>query len=56
MSVTTDTRTELWRLSATELAQAIRSRRVSSAEVVEAHLRRIEAAKPSINACGHRPG
>jgi hypothetical protein len=27
MSVTTSTATELWRMSATELAQAIRSRR-----------------------------
>lgn len=41
---------ELWCLSATELAQAIRSRRVSSREVVEAHLRRIEAVNPLINA------
>ena len=42
--------TELWRLSATELAQAIRSRRVSSREVIEARLRRIEAVNPLINA------
>ncbi|MGE5829887.1 MAG: amidase [Micromonosporaceae bacterium] len=50
MGVTTDPRTELWRLSVTELAQAIRSKRISSAEVVEAHLRRIEAVNPSVNA------
>ena len=42
--------TELWRMSATELAETIRSRRASSQEVIEAHLRRIEAINPSINA------
>jgi amidase len=42
--------TELWRMSATELADAIRSNQVSSREVVEAHLRRIEEVNPSINA------
>jgi amidase len=41
---------ELWRLSATELARAIRTRQVASREVVEAHLRRIEAVDPSVNA------
>jgi amidase len=44
------TATELWRMSAMELAEAIRTRRVSSVEVVEAHLRRIEAVNPSVNA------
>jgi amidase len=44
------TATELWRMSATELAEAIRTRRASSVEVVETHLRRIEAVNPSINA------
>jgi len=44
------TGTELWRMSATELAEAIRSRQVSSREVIEAHLRRIEAVNPLINA------
>jgi amidase len=44
------TATELWRLSATELAEAIRSKQASSREVVQAHLRRIEAVNPSINA------
>lgn len=42
--------TELWRMSATELAEAIRSSQVSSRDVVEAHLRRIEEVNPSINA------
>ncbi len=44
------TTTELWRMSATELAEAIRTGQASSVEVVEAHLRRIEAVNPSINA------
>src|SRR5579864_2821760 len=47
MSVTTTT---LWSMSATELAEAIRSRQASSQEVIEAHLRRIEAVNPSVNA------
>ncbi|MGE5131490.1 MAG: amidase [Gemmatimonadota bacterium] len=42
--------TELWRLSATELAEAIRAGQASSAEAVEAHLRRIEAVNPAVNA------
>jgi amidase len=49
MSVTT-TATDLWRMSATDLAEAIRSRQTSSQEVIEAHLRRIEAVNPSVNA------
>jgi amidase len=44
------TMTELWRMSATDLAEAIRSRQVSSREVIEAHLRRIEAVNPAVNA------
>ena len=44
------TATDLWRLSATELAKAIRSRQISSQEVIEAHLRRIEAVNPLVNA------
>jgi Asp-tRNA(Asn)/Glu-tRNA(Gln) amidotransferase A subunit family amidase len=42
--------TDLWRMSATDLAGAIRSRQVSSREVIEAHLQRIEAVDPSVNA------
>ena len=42
--------TDLTQMSAVELAAAIRSKRVSSEEVIEAHLRRIEAVNPSINA------
>src|ERR1043165_5165770 len=36
--------------SATELARAIRQREVSSSEVVEAHLARIEEVNPKVNA------
>ena len=35
------TKTELWKMGAQELAEAIRSRQVSSREVVEGHLERI---------------
>lgn len=48
MSVTGGT--EWWRMGATELAEAIRSRHASSQEVIESHLRRIEACNPSVNA------
>jgi amidase len=41
---------ELWRKSAVELAAMIRDREVSSREVVQAHLDRIEAVNPGLNA------
>jgi amidase len=41
---------ELWRRSAVELAAMIRDREVSSREVVQAHLDRIEAVNPQLNA------
>jgi amidase len=41
---------ELWRKSAIELAAMIRDREVSSREVIQAHLDRIEAVNPSLNA------
>jgi amidase len=41
---------EIWQLSASELAQRIAHRKLSSAEVVDAHLARIEAVNPSLNA------
>jgi amidase len=41
---------ELWRHRATDLARMIRSRQVSSREVVQAHLRRIEEVNPALNA------
>jgi amidase len=44
------TATEFWRLGATELAEAISSRQVSSREVVDSHLRRIESVNPAVNA------
>jgi amidase len=51
MSTTTGTTgTELWGLGAVELAAAIREKRVSSREVVRAHLDRIEAVGPRVNA------
>ena len=39
--------------SATAIAKAIRDKRVSAVEVVEAHLRRIEALNPKLNAVVH---
>ena len=42
--------TELWRMGAVELAEAIRTKETSSREVIEAHLRRIDGVNPSINA------
>lgn len=42
--------TELWRMSARELADAIRSKQASSLEVVRAHLARIGELNPAINA------
>jgi amidase len=46
----TATATELWRMSATELAAAIKTKQASSRDVIEAHLRRVEAVNPSLNA------
>ena len=41
---------ELWRKSAVELAAMIRDHEVSSREVVQAHLDRVEAVNPHLNA------
>jgi amidase len=41
---------EIWQLSATELAHRIARRDLSSAEVVNAHLSRIDAVNPGLNA------
>ena len=41
---------ELWKSSAADLAQAIRGRRVSAREVVQAHLDRIAAVNDAVNA------
>src|SRR5438552_8876049 len=41
---------EIWQLPATELAQRIARRQLSSAEVIDAHLARIDAVNPALNA------
>ncbi len=41
---------EIWQLSATEQAERIAKRELSSVEVVNAHLARIEAVNPALNA------
>lgn len=41
---------DLWRCDAVELAAAIRTRRISSREAVEAHLARLASVNPRINA------
>jgi len=43
-------RTELWQMSAAELAAAVRNKEASSREVVQAHLDRIAAVNDSVNA------
>ncbi|GAA4286386.1 amidase [Georgenia daeguensis] len=48
--MTAGTATELWQMGATELAESVRSGRVSSVDVVEAHLRRVEEVNPAVNA------
>jgi amidase len=47
---------ELWQLSATELAAQIRARKVSAREATDAALKRLDAVNPAINAVvDHRP-
>lgn len=41
---------EIWKLSATELARHIADRKLSSTEVVNAHLARIDAVNPALTA------
>jgi amidase len=41
---------DLWRLSAAQIAHSIRNREVSASEVTQAHLDRLHAVNPSINA------
>src|SRR6266404_3609736 len=41
---------EIWQLSASELAQRIARRQLSSVEVVDAHLARIDEVNPALNA------
>ncbi|MGA1440502.1 MAG: amidase, partial [Ilumatobacteraceae bacterium] len=45
---------ELWQLGALELAERIRSRVVSSREVLAAHLARLDAVNPHLNAVVRR--
>jgi Asp-tRNA(Asn)/Glu-tRNA(Gln) amidotransferase A subunit family amidase len=49
-TTSTSAATDPWRLSVTELAAAIRHRQVSVREVIDAHLRRIDAVNPAVNA------
>ena len=42
--------TELWKRSAKELAALIANKKASSVEIVDAHLARIEAVNPAVNA------
>ena len=46
--------TELWQLGALELASKIRSKETSSREVLEAHIARVEAVNPHLNAIVRR--
>jgi amidase len=47
---------DLWRLSASELAALVRSRKVSAKEAAQSGLARLDAANPAINAVvEHRP-
>ena len=48
--MSTTTGTELWGLGASDLADAISQKKVSSREVVQAHLDRIAAVNPRLNA------
>jgi len=41
---------DLWRLSAIDIARRIATKQISSVEVIEAHLARIEAVNPRVNA------
>ena len=42
--------TEIWEWTATQIAEQVRARRVSAVEVTQAHLDRLTAMNPSINA------
>lgn len=50
MNVNESENLELWQWSATELAGAIRERRLSAVEVADAHLSRIRETNPKLNA------
>lgn len=42
--------TELWEMTATRIAQGVKARQFSAVEVTEAHLARLDAVNPAINA------
>ena len=42
--------TEIWQMGATDIAQAVRQGALSATEVATAHLARIAAVNPAINA------
>ena len=47
---------DIWRLSASDLAQKIKARKISAREATQAALRRIDAVNPAINAVvAHKP-
>ena len=55
-TTTAGTGSELWRLSATDLAQLVRTRKVSAREAAQAALQRLDEVNPRINAIvAHRP-
>ena len=41
---------QIWEMTASEIAQAVRSKKLSATEVTEAHLQRIDEVNPKINA------
>jgi amidase len=43
---------DLWRLPATEIARVVRTGQASAREVIDAHIARIEAVEPQLNAFG----
>ncbi|SDD11658.1 amidase family protein [Ruegeria marina] len=45
--------TKLWELTAGEIAEAVRTRKLTAVEVTEAHLQRLEQVNPRINAVVH---
>ncbi len=47
---------DLWRLSATDVVAAVKSKKVSASEVATSALARLDAVNPAINAVvDHRP-
>ncbi len=42
--------TELWRFTAVEMVELVRQQKISVAELIKAHLRRVQAVNPKVNA------